>query len=151
MQQKKLNALFLIGMIGVFTVGSNFAIQLYRAFGEDQNIWWTARTMPLKINETKDLFELFINDKSIYEHLAHGTLLIRRGSNVNAPISSGDITVRINNWYQVKSSILANALTSCFLFSACLTTLIIGIIQIISKKNEDCQQGASSDASASHG
>ncbi len=127
MKQTRLNALMLIGMIGVLVIGSIVIVQLYRAFGADQDIWWTASTMPLKIDETKDTFELFINGKSIQDHLADGTLLINRDG--NAPISSSDITIRLNNWYKIKSSILAYSLLSCFMFGACLTMLITGLIR----------------------
>ena len=65
MRQTKINPLLLIGVIGVFTVGTPFAINMYRAFGGNQDIYWTARTMPLTIDKTKNSFELFINKKCL--------------------------------------------------------------------------------------
>ena len=140
MKKMKLNTLLLIGIIGVFTAGSNFAVQMYRAFGGDQNIWWTARTMPLGIDEIRNSFELFIDNKSIHKHLSDGTLrlLFENGSHKSVILS--DLSFRVNNWNKVKSSILTNSLLPCFLFSASLTMLVIGLIQAFSKKNSDFKQ-----------
>jgi hypothetical protein len=151
MKQTKLNALLLIGIIGVFTVGSNFSVHMYRAFGGDQDIWWTARTMPLSVDEIKDSFELFIDNKSIHKHLSDGTLQVLLKNGNHKRIVSSDINFRINNWSKVKSSILTNSLLPCFLFSASLTMLVIGLIQVFSKKNSDCQQGDSPEVPMSRG
>ena len=140
MKQMKLNALLLIGIIGTFTVGTTFAINVYRAFWGNPNIYWTARTMPLTIDETKSSFEIFINRKSIHDHLSDGTLQAVLENGDQKSIVSNDITVRINNWHKVKASILAHSLVPCFLFSASFTMLIIGIIQIfLRKSNRDPQ------------
>lgn len=139
MKRTRLNVFLLIGIIGVFTAGSNFAVQLYRAFGANQDIWWTARTTPLKIEETRNSVELLIDNKSIHDHLSKGTLILDYDSKGRPAITSGDITVRINNWYKVKSSILTHALLPCSIFSASLTLLIIGIIQFLRRKNKNRQ------------
>ena len=109
MKQTKFNALLLIGTLGAFVWGVHFGIQLYRAYGADQNIWWTARTMPLSIEETKDSFEFFISGKSVHEHLSNGTLMLADSDNNHVLVSSADIAIRLNNWHKVKSSLLAHA------------------------------------------
>ena len=135
MRKTKLNALLIIGIIGVFTIGINFVIQIYRVFGSNQDIWWTATTMPLTIDKTKESFELSINGKTIQKHLADGTLLALNDEGNQQSVVSGDISVRLNNWNKVKASILTNALFSGVLFGASITTLIIGLIQLLNRRS----------------
>ena len=125
--------MLLIGIIGVFTAGSNFAVQMYRAFGGDQNIWWTARTMPLGIDEIKNSFELLIDNKSIHKHISDGTLRVLLENGSHKPVILSDLSFRVNNWNKVKSSILTNSLLPCFLFSASVTILVLGLIRIFRK------------------
>ena len=135
MKKTKLNALLIIGIIGIFTIGINFAVQIYRAFGSNQDIWWTAMTMPLTIDKTKESFELSINGKTIQNHLSEGTLLALDDEGNQQPVVSGDISVRLNNWNKVKASILTNALFSGVLFGASITMLIIGLIQLLNRRS----------------
>ena len=135
MRKTKLNALLIIGIIGVFTIGINFVIQIYRVFGSNQDIWWTATTMPLTIDKTKESFELSINGKTIQKHLADGTLLALNDEGNQQSVVSGDISVRLNNWNKVKASILTNALFSSVLFGASITMLIIGLIQLLNRRS----------------
>ena len=135
MRKTKLNALLIIGIIGVFTIGINFVIQIYRAFGSNQDIWWTATTMPLTIDKTKESFELSINGKTIQNHLSEGTLLALDNEGKQQSVVSGDISVRLNNWNKVKASILINALFSGVLFGAGITMFIIGLIQLLNRRS----------------
>lgn len=135
MRKTKLNALLIIGIIGVFTIGINFVIQIYRVFGSNQDIWWTATTMPLTIDKTKESFELSINGKTIQKHLAEGTLLALNDEGNQQSVVSGDISVRLNNWNKVKASILINALFSGVLFGAGITMFIIGLIQLLNRRS----------------
>jgi hypothetical protein len=139
MKRIKLNALLLIGIIGTFTVGTTFATNVYRAFWGNRNIYWTARTMPLTIGETKNSFEMFIHRKSIHDHLTEGTLQVVLENGDQKPIAPSDIAVRINNWDKVKSSILAQSLIPSILFGASCTMLIIGVIQILRRTNRNPQ------------
>lgn len=131
---KKMNALLLIGMIGVLTIGVNFGIQLHRAFGGNQGIWWTPKPMALNIEETRGAFELFIEDKLLQSHLADGTLMVARSDGDLHRLASNDVAVRLNNWHKVKASILAQALPSCFLFGVSLTMLVLGLYQFLTRK-----------------
>lgn len=138
---KKMNALLIVGMIGILTIGVNFGVQSKRAFSGDPGIWWTAKTMPLSFEETKNAFELFIDGKLLQRHLADGTLMIARGGEGDLDrLASGDIAVRLNNWHKVRASILAQALPSGFLFGVSLTMLTIGLYQVAARKKTD-QEG----------
>jgi hypothetical protein len=131
----KINEYLLIGLFGLFTVGSNLAVHLYRAYGGDRTIWWTARTLPLNLDETKDVFELRIRSKPLQTHLAEGTLSVVNEEGIGEPVVSGDVAVRVNNWERVKASILANALLSGFLFGASVALLIAGICRSLSGRS----------------
>ena len=135
MRKTKLNALLIIGIIGSFTCGGNLAVQIFRAFGSNQDIWWTAKTMPLTIDQTKESFELSINGKTIQKHLSEGTLLALNNEGNQKPIVSGDISVRLNNWNKVRASILTNSLLSGVLSGASITMLIMGLIQVLNRRN----------------
>ncbi len=135
MRKTRLNALIIIGIIGSFTCGGNLAVQLFRAFGQNQDIWWTARTMPLTIDETEESFELSISGKTIQKHISEGTLLAANDNDDQRPVVSGDVSVRLNNWNKVRASILTNALFSCLLFGASIAMLIIGLIQVLNRRN----------------
>ena len=132
MTQTGIRALINLGLTGVLVIGSILAVQLYSAFGADENIWWTADTMPLKLDETKNSFELFIKGKSLQNQISDGNLLLNQEN--TAPVSSSDITARVNNWYKIKSSTLSFTLLSSFLFGTFLTMLVIGIIQNMKSK-----------------
>ncbi len=131
-----INPLLLIGIIGIFTIGSSFIVQLYRAFGENRDIWWTAKTMPLRIHETRDSFKLSINGKTIESHLSEGTLLVLDENGKYKPIGSADVSVRLNNWNKVRVSILINALIAGIFFGASIAFFIAGLFQVLNKRND---------------
>lgn len=136
MNKKGINPLLLIGIIGIFTIGSNFMVQLYRAFGENRDIWWTAKTMPLRIHETRDSFKLSINGKNIEGHLSEGALLTLDENGAYKPIKSADVSVRLNNWNKVRASILINALITAVFFGASVTVFIVGLFQVLKRRRE---------------
>lgn len=138
---KKMNALLMIGLIGILTIGVNFGVQSKRAFSGDPGIWWTAKTMPLSFEETKNAFELFIDGQLLQRHLADGTLMIAKSDGEHHRLASGDIAVRLNNWHKVRASILAQALPSGFLFGVSLTMLIIGLYQVMAGKKRGSAGG----------
>jgi hypothetical protein len=45
------NAYLLIGLIGVFTIGSTLFTHVYRAFWGEEGIWWTGRRISLAGSE----------------------------------------------------------------------------------------------------
>ena len=128
------NIWFLVGFIGLFTVGSNFTVQMFRAFGGNQTIYWTNNSMKLPINSTGNEFELFINEIPLKEHLSNGSLLAVDTNGKHYRIVSKDITARINNWYKVKSTTLTYALITGVMLGSVLTMILVGIIQVYIKK-----------------
>ncbi|MCK4359330.1 MAG: hypothetical protein KAW92_11425 [Candidatus Cloacimonetes bacterium] len=137
-KRPRINPLVFMGLIGMFTIGTNFAGQLYRAFGGNQDIWWTPRTMQLPIENSKNNFELFISGKSLQKHLADESLFALDNNGEQYRVVSKDLTIRLNNWNKVKSSILTNAIISGVAFGIVITVLVIGLIQVFGQKKKFC-------------
>jgi len=112
MNRRKINPLVLVGLIGIFTVGSNFGMQMYRAFGGNRDIWWTPRELALPLEDTENSFSMNIGGRSIDEHLRRGSLFVRDSSGDEYSVVPRDVEVRMNNWFKVRSSILASAVSS---------------------------------------
>jgi len=136
MKKKTINSFLLIGLIGTLTIGTNFAINLHRAFWAEESNWWTPRTMKLPIEETRNNFEIYIGEKFLQEHLSEGTLFSIDKNGEQYRIVSKDISVRLNNWDKMKASFLTNAIFSGFGFGASITLLIIGLIKVLTKKED---------------
>jgi hypothetical protein len=146
MNKPKINPLVFMGLIGMLTIGTNFAMQIYRAFWGNQNIWWTPRTMQLPIEDSRDNFELYISKKPLQKHLADGTLFALDNNGEQYRVVSKDITIRLNNWNKVRSSILKNAIISGVAFGIVITVLVIGLIQVCRRKKRFANKPAGGDA-----
>ena len=137
-KRPRINPLVFMGLIGMFTIGTNFAWQLYRAFWSNQDIWWTPQTMQLSIENSKNNFELFISGKSLQKHLTDESLFALDNNGEQYHVVSNDLTIRLNNWNKVKSSILTNAIISGVAFGIIITVLAIGLIQVFGQKKKFC-------------
>jgi len=60
--------------------------------------------MHLPFENSKDNFQLFISGKLIQEHLADGRIFILDDNGNHSRIVFSDVTIRMNNWNRVKSS-----------------------------------------------
>jgi hypothetical protein len=145
LNRPRMNPLLFMGLIGMFTIGTNFGLQLYRAFWGNQDIWWTASTAPLSIEESIDSFELFISGKTLQKHLSEGSLSALDDNGEQYPVVSKDLTVRLNNWYKVKSSILTNAIMTGVAFGIVVTVLVIGFIQVWRQKKRSAEKPTGGD------
>jgi len=134
MNKKPVNPLLLIGMIGIFTAGSQFIADMYQAFYGNRNIYWTHQSMKLPIHKTGNDLQLFISGKPIQKHLADRTLFAADKNGHRYPVVSEDIAVRINNWHRVKSRILTKAVFTGGLLAISLTLLITGIFQVFGNR-----------------
>lgn len=128
---KRINPLLLIGLIGTLTIGTSLIANLYHAFWGAHDIWWTPEAMSLPIEETRNHFALSIGRKSLQKHLSEGTLFAVDNNGEQYPIVSKDVTIRLNNWDNVKASILKNAIISSFVLGVAVTLLITGLIQVL--------------------
>lgn len=129
MKTKQINPALWIGLVGMLTIGSSYITDLYRAFLGNRDIWWTPQTMRLPVEATKNHFELYIAGKSLQNHLSDGTLFSVDKNGERYPIVSKDVTVRLNNWDQVKGSILTGASITGFVSGAMFALLLIGLIR----------------------
>jgi len=136
MKRKFINPLLFIGLIGFFTIGSQFFADVLSVFYGNQDIYWTPRSMKLPIEETNNDFQVFISDKPLKKHLAENTLLAVDQSGKSYPVVSKDVSVRLNNWNKTKSRMLTKAVFTGFGFGIALTCLIIGFIQILIERKK---------------
>lgn len=129
MKKFQWNVFVLIGLLGICTGGSLFAVHLFRAFAGDRNIWWTNQNMLLTLDESKDVFDLQHNGKSLQQLLLDGHLLIQEPGKAARALSVSDLRVRVNNWHQVQANILAISLFPCASFCIGLTLFVVGVVQ----------------------
>jgi len=134
MEKRRMNPYLLMGVIGVFTIGSLLFTHLYQAFWADQNICWTPAQLRLTVEETGNRFQMTIGGKALRKHLADGTLLAVDSNGNPYRVVSQDVGVRVNNWDRVKGTILTGALASSFGFGVSLTLLIAGWVYWVKEK-----------------
>lgn len=136
MTKKRTNSLLWTGLTGTIILGTIFFADLYRAFWGDRAIWWTHQAMKVPIEETKDNFELFIAGRLLQKHLTDGTLLGVDDDGKQYPIVAKDVTVRLNNWDKIKTTILGHTTMSGFGFGVALTLLVVGLIQFFHREEK---------------
>lgn len=90
--------------------------------------------MKLPIENTQNNFQIFISEKTLQKHLSNNTLYSIDKNGTKYPVTSKDISVRINNWDKIKCQKLIIAVIMGVAFGATLTLLILGLVQTFSKK-----------------
>ncbi len=136
---KRINALLWIGLTGMLIIGTSFVADVYRAFWGDDTIWWTHQEMLLPLEKTRDSFELYIGGKLLQKHLSERTLLSVDRHGNHHPLVSEDVTVRLNNWDKIKSSILTTTTMTGFGFGVATTLFVIGLAAYFaSAKRDNC-------------
>ena len=139
--KNKWNPFLLIGMIGIFTCGSQFAAKYTQANWGNRDIWWTPITMALPLEETKNDFAIYLNGESLQRHLARGTLTVTTDTGTSSRVASSGIKVRINNWHKVRASQLHWAIYFALALGSCATLFGIGVAQWISNARRTSRNG----------
>ena len=124
----------LIGMIGIFTCGSQFAVKYGQAIWGNQDIWWTPMQMALPLDDTKNEFAIFISGEPLQKHVDRGSLSTTDNSGKPFRVASGDIKVRINNWHKTKTSLLHGSVYPALALGSCITLFGIGLAQWIAQR-----------------
>lgn len=134
MKKAGINPLLLIGFIGIFTIGSQFAIRTYQAFAGPKNIWWTHTASHLPFEDSKNSFQVFIKGVSLHECLERGSLTFVDKNEEKIVIDKSDVSVRLNNWYKVKSTYLTFATLSGVTFGIVLALFAVGLSQYMRRR-----------------
>lgn len=121
--------LFLIGMIGVLTLGSKLYADLMLVFYGDHDIYWTHKDMPLPLEKTGNNFKVYVGDKPLQDHLNGKTFFAADGELVPYPVLAKDVTVRLNNWPSVKAEMLTKTTFTGFAFGVTLMLMIGGLVR----------------------
>ena len=130
------NPFLLIGMIGIFTCGSQFAAKYSQAVWGNRDIWWTPISMALPLEETKNEFAIYLNGETLQRHIAQGTLSATTDAGQSSRLESGGIKVRINNWYKIKASLLHGSVYFALALGSCATFFGIGVAQWLAQRKE---------------
>lgn len=125
---KWLNPVLLIGLLGLFGVGSQFVVHLYQAFYAPRDIYWTHTRSPLTLDETRDTFQVFIAGKPLDRHLAEGTLFAVADNGERYPVVARDVTARVNHWPRVQAERLTWTVFMALLVGPVLALLAAGIV-----------------------
>lgn len=129
----------LIGMIGIFTIGSQFATKYIQAIWGNEDIWWTPMQMALPLDETKNDFAIFVSGDPLQQHVSRGGLFACDKAWEPYRVASGDIKIRINNWYKTKASLLHWSVYFAFGLGICITFFGIGFSQWITQRRQENQ------------
>ncbi|HQN17611.1 MAG TPA: hypothetical protein PKV86_00665 [Syntrophobacteraceae bacterium] len=146
MMGKRVNALLWIGLTGMLLIGTSFVVDVYRAFWGDHTLWWTHQAMRLPVEKTSDVFELYIGGKLLQKHLSERTLLAVDKNGKQYPVVSEDITIRLNNWDKIKSSILATTTMTGFGLGVATALFVIGLARYFAGAKKPSEPGAQADA-----
>ena len=135
MNPRSINPLLFIGLIGFFTIGSQFFVHMYTAFFSDRDIYWTHQEMKLPIEAVGNEFQVFISGKTLQQHLSDRTLFAIDGHGATYVVAAKDVTARLNNWCEVRTRALIVSIFMGLGFAVCLTLLIVGLVQTIVGRN----------------
>ncbi|MBD3336503.1 MAG: hypothetical protein GF355_13405 [Candidatus Eisenbacteria bacterium] len=127
-------ALLLIGIIGTSVFGAHTGAQYGRAVWGDRDIWWTPRSLAVDLDETQDEFRLLVSGDLLQEHLRRGSLQATDAQGETYRVVAGDISVRLNNWDEVRASWFQSAVFSAFMLGAAVACLVLGGILIRSAR-----------------
>ncbi len=134
--KNRMNALLLIGIIGMAVIGSHFGVTYGRAVWGNKDIWWTPMSLALPLEDTSHDFRLFLGGEPLLEHVERGTLTVLDANGQPYQVSSEDIRVRLNNWPEVKADFLHSAVFSGILLGISLTCLILGLTEFIRSRKQ---------------
>ncbi len=128
-------ALLLIGLIGFFVFGSQFAVCFVRAYLGDSDNWWTPRSMAVSLEEASLRVRLLVAGKPLQQRLAAGEVFVQDGDGVR-PLEAVDVTARLNNWPQTKARILSFAGFTGIALGASLACLVLGGAEALSGRRK---------------
>lgn len=138
--KRNINSFLSIGLIVTFTLGSAFLVNIININASDNNIYWTHPQQKLKYSESKNYFELYINDKNLTEYLDDNSLALVQKDEKYISVLQNNITIRINNWYKEKSELLNTTVYLGIGLGAALTLLIIGIYKFVNERKNNINE-----------
>lgn len=129
MSLKRINPYLWIGLIGLFTIGTSYLIDIYKVFWGRDEIYWTPGSMKLPVEMTTDEFQLFIDEKPLQNHITDRTLYYMDREGVQYTVTENSIGIQLNNWKNEKANILTKAAFTGVAFGVVLTLLVLGLVQ----------------------
>ena len=136
----KFNAFLLIGLIGIFTSGSQLTAKYIEAMWGDADIWWTPMSLALPLSETTNEFRIFVGGESLQKHIERGSLHATDKAGQSYRVVADDIKVRLNNWNTTRASRFHHATYLALAFGSSVTFFGIGLGQLISQRKKAGKQ-----------
>jgi hypothetical protein len=90
--------------------------------------------MKLSFENTKNKFQIYIDGKSLKNHLTDSTICAVEKDGAPHPIVANDIKIRLNNWSEVKASILTKTTFMGVGFGFAFALLTTGLVQTFSNR-----------------
>lgn len=126
--------LLLIGMIGLFTLGSQLTVKLIQAWGGDKDNRWTPRSTPLSLDQTRDDVRIRIGGRSLRDHLAAGSLSAADNRGDAYRVVARDVRVRLNNRHAARAQYLGTAVITAVGAGASLALFGTGLFFLIRER-----------------
>ncbi len=126
--------LLLIGMIGLFTLGSQLTVKLVQACGGDGDNQWTPRSMALSLDEAKDEFVILIGGRCLRDHIASGSLSAEDEQGKRYRVVPRDVQVRLNNRHKTRSRYLGTAVITALGAGASLAFFVAGVFSLVRER-----------------
>lgn len=99
----------------------------------DASKWWTPVSMAVPLDQTRDQIEIYLGDTLLQEQLTQHRLFVEGFDGQQYQVVAEDIRVRLNNWPEVKASLLSRVVFLGVPFSAALALFLVGLMQTFSK------------------
>ena len=91
---------FLLIFGGIFFLMS--ALQIVRFFNQPADIWWTPKTLSLRLADNSDRAQVYVRDVDLREHVKTGRVQLVTDTGA-APITESDVRLRFNNWDRIRA------------------------------------------------
>ena len=91
---------FLLVFGGIFFLMS--ALHIVRFFTRPADIWWTPKTLSLRLGDSSDRVQVYVRDVDLREHVKTGRVQLVTDTG-EAPITESDVRLRFNNWDRIRA------------------------------------------------
>ncbi|HON58281.1 MAG TPA: hypothetical protein PLT45_01970 [Smithella sp.] len=134
--KRKMNDMLAIGLTGTIIFGFIFASNFMEAHWGNKDIWWTPMAKAVPLDQAKEHFELYIGGRLLQRHLEQETLSAVDQTGKPYKVVSNDVRVRLNNWDEVKTLKLNNAVITAFFLGISFALLVMGLIRFFAGKED---------------
>ena len=85
---------------GIFFLMS--ALQIVRFFTQPADIWWTPKTLSVRLGDSSDRVQVYVRDVDLREHVKTGRVQLVTDTGP-AAVTESDVRLRFNNWDRIRA------------------------------------------------